>query len=257
MQRLAPELLRYLPAVTVVALISFSACASPDEIPIGSNILLITIDTLRADHLSSYGYERTTSPVIDKLAAEGIRFDQASVQWPKTGPSFASIFTATYPKNNGIVRKVGIPLPQEFRMLAEELKANGYGTHAVVANGAVSADFFFDQGFDTYVESWRVEEEDGIDPTGAEAINRRVLEVLPEIDRDKPFFLWVHYLDPHFPYTPPGEWSDLFQDDEYFDPSEKLLIDRTKNKIDMVKIGASQILDERDDRAFYVARYDA
>ncbi len=255
-KRLNGLLLR-LPAAAIALVVSFSACTAPQEIPVGSNILLITIDTLRADHLSSYGYERKTSPVIDKLAAEGVRFDQVSVQWPKTGPSFASIFTATYPKNNGIVRKVGIPLPQEFRMLAEELKAKGYGTHAVVANGAVSADFFFDQGFDTYVESWRVEEEDGIDPTGAEAINRRVLEILPKIDRDKPFFLWVHYLDPHFPYTPPGEWSDLFQNDEYFDPTDKLLIDRTKNKIDMVKIGADQILDERDDLAFYVARYDA
>jgi arylsulfatase A-like enzyme len=257
MQRPALELFYSAIVPALVVLLSLAACAPQAEIPARSNILLITIDTLRADHLSSYGYPRATSPVIDQLAAEGVRFDQVSVQWPKTGPSFASIFTATYPKNNGIVRKVGIPLPQEFRMLAEELKAQGYTTHAVVANGAVSADFFFDQGFDTYVESWRVENDDGIDPTGAEAINRRVVETLPEIDRGKPFFLWVHYLDPHFPYTPPGEWSGLFQDDEYFDPTEKLLIDRTKNKIDMVKIGADQILDGRDDRAFYVARYDA
>jgi len=244
-------------SLTLLVLVPFIACSPPTEIPARSNILLITIDTLRADHLSSYGYPRQTSPVIDRLANEGVRFDQVSVQWPKTGPSFASIFTATYPKNNGIVRKVGIPLPLEFRMLAEELRAQGYGTHAVVANGAVSADFYFDQGFDSYVESWRVEEEPGLDPTGAEAVNRRVKEILPKIDRQRPFFLWVHYLDPHFPYTPPGEWADRFQNDEWFDPSTKLLIDRSKNKIDMVKIGASQVLDGRDDLAFYVARYDA
>jgi arylsulfatase A-like enzyme len=257
MSRLACTTLIRLAAPAVVALVALAGCAAPTEIPKRSNILLVTIDTLRADHLSSYGYERATSPVIDRLAAEGVRFDQPSVQWPKTGPSFASIFTSTYPNNNGIVRKVGIPLPQKFRMLAEELKAAGYSTHAVVANGAVSKDFFFDQGFDTYVESWRVENDDGIDTTGAEAVNRRVLELLPKIDRSRPFFLWVHYLDPHFPYTPPGEWSDKFQNDEFFDPTQKLIVDMTKNKIDMVKIGADQVLDGRDDLAFYIARYDA
>ena len=70
-----------------------------------SEDLLITIDTLRADHLSAYGYYRPTSPVIDQLAAEGVRFDRPAVQWPKTGPSFASMFTSTYPKDNGIVRR--------------------------------------------------------------------------------------------------------------------------------------------------------
>ena len=159
MQRLAPGLLSYLPAVAVVALVSFSACTAPDEIPVGSNILLVTIDTLRADHLSSYGYQRATSPVIDKLAAEGIRFDQVSVQWPKTGPSFASIFTATYPKNNGIVRRIGIPLPDDFLMLAELLQARGYGTHAVVSNGAVASELNFNQGFDVYLETWKGREE--------------------------------------------------------------------------------------------------
>jgi len=104
-----------------------TSCGKPAA-PTRSNILLITIDTLRADHLSSYGYERDTSPIIDGLAAEGVRFDQAIVQWPKTAPSFASIFTATYPKDNGIVRRVGVRLPQEFKMLAEVLKEEGFTT---------------------------------------------------------------------------------------------------------------------------------
>jgi hypothetical protein len=115
--------------------ISLAGCAREPEnpYPAGSNILLLTVDTLRADHLSSYGYPRRTSPVLDRLASEGVRFEQPAVQWPKTGPSFASIFTSTYPKDNGIVRRVGMPLPHEFLMLAEMLQRHGYTTHAVVA----------------------------------------------------------------------------------------------------------------------------
>mgnify|MGYP005606713945 FL=1 len=70
-----------------------------------------------------------------------MRFDQAQTQWPKTGPSFTSIFTSTYPKDNGIVRQIGIPVPCTFTMLAEALQRAGYGTHAVVANGAVGREF--------------------------------------------------------------------------------------------------------------------
>jgi arylsulfatase A-like enzyme len=224
--------------------------------PAGSNILLVTVDTLRADHLGSYGYVRATSPHIDRLAAEGVRFDQPVVQWPKTGPSFASMFTATYPKDNGIVRRIGQPLPCRFRMLAEELEAAGYQTHAVVANAAVASDFYFDQGFDTYLEAWEVEQGD-LDPIGAEAITRLATGLLETIrGSEAPYFLWVHYVDPHAPYTPPGEHADRFQGDEHFDPTVKVPItDRPKQQ--MLGIGPDRALDGRDELAFYVARYDA
>ncbi len=225
------------------------------RLPGPSNILLITIDTLRADHLSAYGYARQTSPVIDALAAEGVRFDQAAVQWPKTGPSFASIFTSTYPSDNGIVRKVGIEIPCQFPMLAEQLKRAGYSTHAVVANGALSKDFRFDQGFDTYIESWKAEVPAGVDPTGAEAVNRQVFKILETLDRSRPYFLWVHYLDPHFPYNPPEEWKDRFVDDVYFDPSRQIEVSKRRRQ-QMLGIGRSQVLEGREDLAFYVARYD-
>ena len=131
---------RLLLALLVATAAGTAACtkqapeaAGPAPLPAGSNILLITVDTLRADHLSSYGYVRPTSPVLDALAAEGVRFDQAQVQWPKTTPSFASIFTASYPKDNQIVRTAGQPVSCKFSMLAEELKRRGYATAAVVA----------------------------------------------------------------------------------------------------------------------------
>ena len=245
-----------------------AACTAPQpspvpeetavEIPRPSNLLLITVDTLRADHLSVYGYQRATSPVIDRLASEGLRFEQPAVQWPKTGPSFASIFTSTYPKDNGIVRKVGIPLPCRFRMLAETLQEAGYQTHAVVANGAVGSDFGFDQGFDSFQETWKLEPgdpEDG-DANRAAVVNRLARDVIEGLDKDRPYFLWLHYLDPHHPYAPPGEWRDRFQEDELWDGERKIEIFDSPRR-QMLGIGQQQVIDGRDEMAFYVARYDA
>ena len=242
------------------------AVAEAPPFPARPDLLLITIDTLRADHLSAWGYERETSPNLDRLAAEGVQFEEAQVQWPKTGPSFTSMMTATYPKDNGIVRHVGIPVPCAFRMLAEELSALGYQTRAVVANGAVGREFFFDQGFDDYVETWKVEEEyEGRnwrnrrkrDPNRAERVTDLALLSARQLDRERPYFLWVHYLDPHAPYSPPGDFADLFQGDEYFDPSQRIEIDPTKARREIGAIGKKDVVDHEDRLAFYVARYDA
>ncbi|MCP4204635.1 MAG: sulfatase-like hydrolase/transferase [bacterium] len=242
---------------SISSVLAMGAC-SKSRFPERPNILLITVDTLRADHLSSYGYPRATSPVIDALAAEGVLFENASVQWPKTGPSFASIFTATYPKDNGIVRKVGIPLPQGFRMLPEVLKDQGYETHAVVSNGAVGSEFGFGQGFDTYLESWKTPPPTPeADNTAAATVNALANAIIEGLNGEKPYFLWVHYLDPHAPYTPPGEWSDRFQDDEWYSDEPKIAIRRDRPRMQMTGIGSSQVLDDRDDLGFYIARYDA
>lgn len=240
--------------LAVLAVVAGGCSKGPER----SNILLITIDTLRADHLSAYGYVRETSPVLDALAAEGVRFDQAAVQWPKTGPSFASMFTSTYPKNNGIVRKVGIPVPLDFTMLAERLQEEGYQTLAVVSNGAVGKDFNFDQGFDAYLESWNEPPAaPGVDTTGAIHVTSLAKGLLDGISPDRPYFLWVHYLDPHYPYSPPGEYRDLFQGDEHFEPNRQIRVDSEREKRQTFGIGYGQVLDGRDDLSFYVARYDA
>ena len=243
------------------------ASAAPDArepqaapLPSPSNILLITVDTLRADHLSSYGYPRLTTPNLDRLAAEGVRFDQTAVQWPKTTPSFASMFTATYSKDNDIVRKVGIPVSCRFEMLAKALKRRGYSTQAVISNGALASEFNFDQGFDTYVETWKLTSHAGGNPNQAEAVTRLAIGLLDGLGREararRPWFLWVHYIDPHFPYTPPGKWRDRFQGDRFADRSTKVPVsDRPKQQ--MGGIGREQVLDGHHDLAFYVARYDA
>jgi arylsulfatase A-like enzyme len=252
-------------AVVAVSALGAAGCGprrtEVAPLPAPSNILLLTVDTVRADHLSSYGYGRRTSPTIDRLAAAGVRFDQASVQWPKTTPSFASMFTATYSKDNDVVRKVGIPVSCRFEMLAKVLKRRGYATQAVVANGALASEFNFNQGFDTYVETWKLPAHGATDPNHAEAVTRLAVGLLDGIEKvtraRRPWFLWVHYIDPHFPYAPPGKWRGLFQGDRFFDPSRKVFVSPDRPKLQMGGIGREQVLDGRDDLAFYVARYDA
>jgi arylsulfatase A-like enzyme len=232
--------------------------AEAEPLPPRSNIVLITIDTLRADHLSSYGYPRATTPALDRLAASGVRFDQAAAQWPKTTPSFASMFTSTYSKDNGNVRKIGIPLPCRAETVAEVLQRQGYGTHAVVANAAVGSELNFDQGFDTFIETWKLTHGDhAVDANSAEAVTRIAAAELGRIDRRRPFFLWVHYLDPHWPYTPPPGWENRFQGDRWFDRSVRIPIAKGKRVQEMMGIGEGQQAAGRDDLAFYVARYDA
>ena len=256
-----PSALLALAGCLLLAACGASEAQRQARLPPASNLLLVTVDTLRADHLSSWGYPRPTSPVIDRLAAEGVRFAQASVQWPKTGPSFASMFTSTYGKDNGIVRKVGVPLPCRFETLAEVLREHGYATHAVVSNGAVGSEFDFDQGFDTYLETWKVAapEASGADPTGAERVNRLALGLLDRLERDRrrPWFLWVHYLDPHWPYRPPRERWDHFQGDEHFDPAVHVPVATGKDRQEMGGMGERQVELGRTELAFYVARYDA
>jgi arylsulfatase A-like enzyme len=221
------------------------------------DILLLTIDTLRADHLSAWGYERATSPHLDRLAAEGVRFARAQAQWPKTAPSFASLFTATYSKDNGVVRRVGMPISCRLRLLAEEMRALGYQTHAVVANGALSTEYFFDQGFDTYLEAWKEASPDALEPTGARRITDLALARVDRLEPERPVFLWIHYIDPHAPYRPGSQYRDFFQGDAHFRAGEKVAVDRRARRRFTGAIGRSQVVDGSTDRAFYVARYDA
>jgi arylsulfatase A-like enzyme len=244
-------------ALAAICLVLGTGCGR--RLPQRPSVLLLTVDTLRADHLGAYGYPRATSPVLDQMASESVRFDLAQSQWPKTGPSFASLLTATYPKDNGIVREIGKPLPCGFRTLAEELRELGYQTGAVVANGAVGSDFFYDQGFEHFVEAWKgaSSEAEIEEATRAGPVTDLAIELLAQLDADRPFFLWVHYLDPHFPYRPPEAWRDKFQADGRVATGATIEIDRKHHRRVTGGIGRSQVLDERSDLDFYIARYDA
>lgn len=169
------------------------------------NILLILIDTLRADHLSIYGYTRQTSPAIDALAQGGIVFERAYAQAPFTPPSVASLLTSTYPSTHGVTyppsaKSTFRPIPESLVTLPEALADAGYHTMAVSSHPWIQPQFGYGRGFEVFE---RV-------PPGAYAEKRfdearlvvdKALEVLSQ-PPPGPFFLYLHMMGPHWPYTP-------------------------------------------------------
>ena len=189
----------------------------------GPNVLLITIDTLRADRLGGYGYRLPTSPGIDRLAQRGVKFTDCTVQWPKTWPSMASMLTGAHPKTLGMKFRQQAMHPS-LLLISELFRNAGYSTGAVVTNFNIGRTFGFDQGFDNFIESWQEAwaEQEGETPfrnapgkvkqyTNARIVTDQALGWLQGLDRSRPFFLWLHYMDPHGPYIPPGRYERHFQ----------------------------------------------
>jgi arylsulfatase A-like enzyme len=189
--------------------------------PVRPNVLLVTLDTQRADHSSCYGYPRPTTPRLDALAAEGARFDAAYTPTPTTAPAHATLFTARYPFSHGLVKN-GQRLPETETTLAERLRDAGYLTAAVVSAYPLARRFGCDQGFAHYddeflpaegsihVPEWegQVVASPGFDRR-APATTARAVRWLSAAPRDRPFFLWVHYYDPHEPYDAPARYPEL------------------------------------------------
>jgi arylsulfatase A-like enzyme/tetratricopeptide (TPR) repeat protein len=171
------------------------------------NLLLVTIDTLRADHVGVYGYAQAVTPVLDGFAAGGVRFEHAHSAVPLTGPSHATILTGLYPPVHGVRDNVVFVLDPSHKTLATLLKAEGYRTGAFVGAYPVAAAFGFRQGFDTFTENFR---ESPIPGAGAQ---RRANEVADDAigwittGGKGPFFAWVHFYDPHAPYDPPEPYK--------------------------------------------------
>jgi arylsulfatase A-like enzyme len=170
-------------------------------------VLLITVDTLRADHLGCYGYERDTSPRIDRLAAESVLFERAFTAMPTTDPSHVAILTGLYPRTSGVVKN-GLSIASwETESLASWMLARGYRTGSITSRSHLNPDALRLAGFQTYsAPSSR------IGRSHAEHVVRRVRTWL---DRhgNEPSFLWVHFWDPHDPYDPPpGPERALFVD---------------------------------------------
>jgi arylsulfatase A-like enzyme len=173
------------------------------------NVLLVTIDTLRADHLGAYGYKRPTSPRIDALAAKATLFERAYTFWPKTRGSFVMMMTGRLPAVNGYSKTH--PTLVDFNpTLASVLKGAGYETAALVDNPNVAARWGYAKGFDRYRETW---EEPALESEVArtKAITEDAVGFL-KARRAAPFFLWLHYVNPHAPYTPPAPYDTAFLD---------------------------------------------
>jgi arylsulfatase A-like enzyme len=187
--------------------------AGPARTPYPS-IVVITVDTLRADHLGCYGYFRNTSPTIDALAAESVFFTNALTTMATTLPAHLSLWTSRYPLQTGVTKNGWRVFKRQdgddqIRLFAEMLEDLGYSTAAFVSANPVKSYTGLDAGFDVYDE-----------PNTAAGDKRRRAgrtndEVLKWLDThpSEPFFLWVHYFDPHRPYAPPRPFDTAFAAD--------------------------------------------
>ena len=179
------------------------------------NLLLIPIDTLRADHVGAYGAATGATPALDAMAAAGVRFDEVQTAVPLTGPSHATILTGQYPPSHGVRGNVVFTLGSTYPTLATRLKRAGYATAAFVGAYPVAAAFGFNQGFDTFNEEFH---EASVGDPGAERRANEVVDAAlrwlePHANADRsapPFFAWLHFYDPHAPYTPPTPYRDRF-----------------------------------------------
>jgi len=180
-----------------------SGCGAP---PPPKNVVLVTIDTLRADRLGAYGSKKNLTPTLDALAAEGTVFDNASTTIPLTGPAHSSMLTGRYPIVTGFRNNGTALLAPEETLLSEVLHDRGLRTAAVVSCLVLASHFGFNQGFDLYYEDditsskgrgmWYEERK-------ADKTVDRTLRWL-ESERGRPVFIWMHLFDPHHPYDPPG-----------------------------------------------------
>lgn len=189
------------------------AGAVPSAPPARPNVLLITLDTTRADRLGSYGYAAASTPHLDRLAAGGVRFDQALAPAPLTLPAHASLMTGRQPYRHGVRNNGYFTLSADVPTLAGAFAAAGYQTAAFVSAFVLNRQFGLAQGFAHY--------DDTLDPAGgAESsldLERRgdrtaaaAGQWLAARASNQPFFVWVHLFDPHDPYAPPSPFREQF-----------------------------------------------
>ncbi len=182
------------------------------------SVILITIDTLRADHVGCYGAQTVQTPTLDALAHDGIVFERAISQVPLTWPSHAVILTGTYPFQNGVQDFTGQPLAQQFRTVAQSFQHAGYATGAVVSAFVLDRTWGLARGFDFYddafsAKTFEKKEVGLVDRPAGESVAHAIawLKKTPR----RPFFLWLHLYDPHSPYDSPEPYRTEYRSHPY------------------------------------------
>jgi len=210
-------------SVRVVALAALAAAAavagggSPRAQPARPNLLLFTLDTVRADRLGSYGYRGAGTPTLDRLAAQGVRFADATTHAPLTGPAHAGILTGRYPARYAIRDNAATPLRPESATLATVLRRAGYRTGAFIGAFVLDRAYGFDQGFeefDSRFDGFQAGDKRSAERSGAE-VAAAAVSWLGRIPADRPFFAWVHLYDAHAPYSPPAPYAARFRTRPY------------------------------------------
>ncbi|MGB9105541.1 MAG: sulfatase-like hydrolase/transferase [Terriglobales bacterium] len=204
--------------VLISCLCCFAATAAWAGAAARPNVLIVTIDTLRADHVGCYGYQQVRTPNIDSLASDGVLFRQAYTPVPITLPSHTVIFTGTYPMLSGMHDFSGNRLGAEQPTLASILHENGYSTGAVIASAVLDSRFGLNRGFDFYYDHFDFNR---LLETNLDSMERPANQVADEALRwlgqnyQKRFLLWVHLYDPHHPYNPPAPYSETYKTHPY------------------------------------------
>jgi arylsulfatase A-like enzyme len=251
------------PLAMITAALLATACGSDTpEVLAGPNIVVLSIDSLRHDHLGSYGYAPPTSPVMDRLAAEGARFETALSTTSWTLPSHAALFTGLFDSAHGLVDN-GLRLGEDHRTLAETLRESGYRTAGFYGGPYLHPTFGLGQGFDTYQSCMTTIEDAASDqdvrrfsraPIGASHRDVTGPRTLEEVKRwlaepgEGSFFLFVHFWDVHYDYIPPKEYAELFTD-----PAYQGEVDGQ----DFAKIVRERRALEPEERDHVIALYDA
>lgn len=203
-------------AVLTLLAIATAACASdsvePGEPP---NIVLVSIDSLRADHLGTYGYPKPTSPFVDELADESVVFERAVSTTSWTLPAHLSMLTSLSSAVHGVIND-GMTLSEDATSVAQLLQRAGWATGAVVSAPYLSHKFGFDRGFDVYDDTTVSWPSDSASHTGVTSLktHNRAVELLDEL-ADRPFFLFLHYWDVHYDFEPPFPFDTMFVDPDY------------------------------------------
>jgi len=214
---------------TILCLVGLVACSRGEPGAPGStidfmateqpSILLITLDTTRADHLEPYGADNVETPALSRLADTGIVFEHAVATSPVTAPAHASLLTGLYPPRHGVRDNSTHYLPEEVPTLAELLSGAGYRTAAFVSTVILERRYGLDQGFQVYDDEIRssaaTDERRMTVERRAGTTADRALSWLDALDGGESFFLWVHFYDPHIPYSPPAPWADRYPDRAY------------------------------------------
>ncbi|MDO8670777.1 MAG: sulfatase [Dehalococcoidia bacterium] len=180
------------------------------------NVLVITVDTLRADYLGINGNTTVKTPDLDALARQGANFTMAISTFSQTNPAHASLFTGAYPVTHKSMTHCVDPIAKSVDTLAEVLKRNGYSTHALYSWPCFEWDTGFNRGFDifrgVYVKVPGGKDIDRGNDGRADVTTNGVLEWARQKPAS-PFFLWVHFMDPHYPYTPPPPFDNMYDPD--------------------------------------------
>lgn len=233
-----------LPLRAAGLLVAALACAAPQAGPRSDgrfNVVLVSIDTLRADHLGCYGYAPPTSPAIDVFSASAVTFTQAIAQAPSTLHSHASMLTSLLPQHHRASWGARTPLPAEALTLAEVLHAAGYATAAFTGGGQMDRLFGLDQGFDSY------------DQPDSATFAATVEAATPWLRRHaaERFFLFLHSYEPHHPYRPQARFLEAVGDDYGGSLPDAISLDLLR------QINSGQVTIDEADLQHIVAAYDA